>query len=110
MTVPPKVAVIGFGPSGMSFQHAVDHRRKQLKEEGNTAALAELPDVTYIEQSVSITSDIIYFFAISCFSHLKYILLHTLHIPFIYTVFARWDMESRSECKSWRGFDIHEHV
>lgn len=65
MTVPPKVAVIGFGPSGMSFQHAVDHRRKQLKEEGNTAALAELPDVTYIEQSVSITSDIIYFFAIS---------------------------------------------
>ena len=54
MTVPPKVAVIGFGPSGMSFLHAVAHRRKKLEEEGNTAALAELPDVTCFERSVSI--------------------------------------------------------
>lgn len=48
-----KVALIGCGPSGMFFLHALAHRRKRLEEEGNRAALATLPDVTCFERSSS---------------------------------------------------------
>ena len=48
-----KVAVIGCGPSGMFFLHALAHRRKRLEAEGDVAALALLPDVTCYERSSS---------------------------------------------------------
>lgn len=48
-----KIAVIGCGPSGMFFLHAFALRRKRLEQEGNTAALALLPDVTCFERSSS---------------------------------------------------------
>ena len=47
------VAVIGCGPRGMFFQHALAHHRKKLEEEGNTAAIAALPQVTIFERSSS---------------------------------------------------------
>lgn len=47
------VAVIGCGPGGMFFQHAIAHRRKKLQEEGNMAAIASLPQVTIFERSSS---------------------------------------------------------
>jgi trimethylamine monooxygenase len=46
-----QVAIIGCGPSGMFFLHALAHRRKRLEAEGDTAALALLPDVTCFERS-----------------------------------------------------------
>jgi len=48
-----KVAVIGCGPSGIFFLHALACRRKQLEAEGNAEAAAALPDVTVFERSSS---------------------------------------------------------
>ena len=72
------IAVIGFGPSGMSFLHAVDHRRKQLEEEGNTAALAELPDVTCFERSVSIICNLLQQFELICILYATLIILQSM--------------------------------
>ncbi len=44
------VAIIGCGPSGMFFQHALALRRKKLQEEGNLAAVESLPHVTCFER------------------------------------------------------------
>ena len=46
-----KVAIIGCGPSGMFFLHALAHRRKRLEAEGDVEAMAMLPDVTCFERS-----------------------------------------------------------
>ena len=51
--IPVKVAIIGCGPSGMFFLHALALRRKRLETEGNTEALAMLPEVTCFERSSS---------------------------------------------------------
>eukprot|EP00585_Thalassiosira_rotula_P001324 CAMPEP_0196146124 /NCGR_PEP_ID=MMETSP0910-20130528/22266_1 /TAXON_ID=49265 /ORGANISM="Thalassiosira rotula, Strain GSO102" /LENGTH=626 /DNA_ID=CAMNT_0041408267 /DNA_START=21 /DNA_END=1901 /DNA_ORIENTATION=- len=48
-----RVAVIGCGPSGMFFLHALALRRKRLEEDGDTAAIAGLPDVTCFERLAS---------------------------------------------------------
>lgn len=48
---PPKVAVIGGGPGGMFFCHALETRRRELKENGDKAALASLPIVTCFERA-----------------------------------------------------------
>ena len=48
-----KVAIIGCGPGGMFFLHALALRRKRLEEEGNTSALEALPEVTCYERSSS---------------------------------------------------------
>lgn len=47
------VALVGCGPGGMSFLHAVALRRKRLEKEGNIAALAALPEVTCFERASS---------------------------------------------------------
>jgi len=49
----PTVAVIGCGPGGMFFLHALATRRKKLEEEGNIEALSRLPLVTCFERSSS---------------------------------------------------------
>ena len=48
---PPSVAVIGCGPSGMFFLHALAVRRAKLEREGDADALAALPVVTCFERS-----------------------------------------------------------
>lgn len=48
-----KVAIIGCGPGGMFFLHALALRRKRLEEEGNTSAVEALPEVTCYERSAS---------------------------------------------------------
>ena len=50
-TTPPSVALIGCGPSGMFFLHALAIRRAKLEEEGNVEGLAALPVVTCFERS-----------------------------------------------------------
>ena len=48
---PLKVAVIGCGPGGMFFLHALAHRRRRFEEEGDTEGLARLPIVTVFEKN-----------------------------------------------------------
>jgi cation diffusion facilitator CzcD-associated flavoprotein CzcO len=48
---PPTVAVIGGGPGGMFFCHALETRRRELKEQGDEAALASLPIVAVFERA-----------------------------------------------------------
>mmetsp|Transcript_26047 Transcript_26047/g.55997 ORF Transcript_26047/g.55997 Transcript_26047/m.55997 type:complete len:628 (+) Transcript_26047:172-2055(+) len=48
---PPSVAVIGCGPAGMFFLHALALRRAKLEEEGNVEALVALPTVTCFERA-----------------------------------------------------------
>ena len=45
------VAVIGCGPGGMSFLHAVATHQKKYEEEGNQEGLARLPIVTVFERN-----------------------------------------------------------
>ena len=47
------VAIIGCGPAGLFFLHAVALRRKKLEEEGNDAAIEALPQVTCFERASS---------------------------------------------------------
>jgi len=46
----PTVCVIGCGPGGMFFLHALATRRHRLQEEGDTEGLASLPDATCYER------------------------------------------------------------
>lgn len=49
---PPTVAVIGGGPGSMFFCHALETRRRELMEKGDSeAALAHLPIVTCFERA-----------------------------------------------------------
>uniref|UniRef100_A0A7S3PZT7 Uncharacterized protein n=1 Tax=Chaetoceros debilis TaxID=122233 RepID=A0A7S3PZT7_9STRA len=50
---PKNVAVIGCGPGGMFFLHALAKRRKQLEEQGDLIELMALPNVTCFEKSPS---------------------------------------------------------
>jgi len=47
------VAIIGCGPGGLSFLHALATRRKKLQEEGDIEALQKLPNVTCFEMNSS---------------------------------------------------------
>jgi hypothetical protein len=47
--MPESVAVIGCGPGGMFFCHAMEAKRREL--EGNPEALATLPQVTAFERA-----------------------------------------------------------
>lgn len=47
----PTVAVIGCGPSGMFFLHALAEKRKELEAEGDMEKLSRLPQVTVFEKS-----------------------------------------------------------
>jgi hypothetical protein len=49
--VTPSVAVIGGGPGGMFFCHALETRRRELMERGDEAGLASLPTVTCFERA-----------------------------------------------------------
>ena len=48
---PSSVALIGCGPSGMFFLHALATRRAKLEREGNAEAVAALPVVTCFERA-----------------------------------------------------------
>jgi hypothetical protein len=50
-SLPPRVAVIGCGPGGMFFLHAVSERRRQLEEAGDVQGLDALPQVTVMERN-----------------------------------------------------------
>jgi len=49
----PTVAVIGCGPGGMFFLHAIATRRRTMEEAGDVKGLERLPDVTVFERSSS---------------------------------------------------------
>jgi cation diffusion facilitator CzcD-associated flavoprotein CzcO len=53
MTVlaPPTVGVIGCGPGGMSFLHAIATRRRKLEEDGDEEGLSKLPIISVFERS-----------------------------------------------------------
>ena len=46
----PTMAIIGCGPTGMFFMHAVALRRQKMEEEGDVKGLAKLPEVTCFEK------------------------------------------------------------
>lgn len=48
---PARVAVIGCGPGGMFFLHALSERRRQLEASGDVQGLAALPQVTVMERN-----------------------------------------------------------
>jgi hypothetical protein len=48
---PPTVAVIGCGPGGMFFLHALASKRRALRAQGDEAGFAALPKVTCFEQA-----------------------------------------------------------
>lgn len=48
---PPSVAVIGAGPGGMFFCHALETHRRDLEEQGDANGLAMLPVVTCFDRS-----------------------------------------------------------
>mmetsp|Transcript_31103 Transcript_31103/g.47193 ORF Transcript_31103/g.47193 Transcript_31103/m.47193 type:complete len:636 (+) Transcript_31103:60-1967(+) len=48
---PPTVAVIGCGPGGMFFLHAIEMRRREMEEKGDLEGLASLPIVTCFERA-----------------------------------------------------------
>jgi cation diffusion facilitator CzcD-associated flavoprotein CzcO len=48
---PPTVGVIGCGPGGMSFMHAIAIRRKKLEEDGDEEGLSKLPIISVFERS-----------------------------------------------------------
>ena len=50
---PPSVCVIGCGPGGMFFLHALATRREKLRRAGNTVALRALPNVDVYEKKSS---------------------------------------------------------
>lgn len=50
-TAAPRVLVIGFGPSGMFFCHALETRRRELEQLGDMEGLSRLPRVTVIERA-----------------------------------------------------------
>ena len=47
----PSVLVIGLGPAGLSFLHALAHKRKQLRESDDFEGLRALPRVTAVERA-----------------------------------------------------------
>eukprot|EP00978_Attheya_sp_CCMP212_P034554 scaffold145239_cov45-Attheya_sp.AAC.1 len=49
----PTVAVIGCGPGGMSFLHAIATKRKQFEEAGDLKGLLSLPKVTVFEKAAA---------------------------------------------------------
>lgn len=51
MTHPPTVALIGCGPGGMFFLHALATRRARLEKEGDTDGINKLPVVTCYEKA-----------------------------------------------------------
>jgi len=50
MTTPTTVVVIGGGPGAMSFCHALEWYKNELKQAGDVEALARLPLVTCFER------------------------------------------------------------
>ena len=50
---PPTVVVIGAGPGGMFFCHAIETQRRELLEKGDEAGIAALPIVTCFERAPS---------------------------------------------------------
>lgn len=48
---PPTVAIIGAGPGGMFFCHALETMKQKLMDEGDEAAVANLPIVTCFERA-----------------------------------------------------------
>jgi Flavin-binding monooxygenase-like len=50
---PDRVVVIGGGPAGMGFCHALEIKRRQLLERGDFEALARLPQVTVYESAAT---------------------------------------------------------
>jgi cation diffusion facilitator CzcD-associated flavoprotein CzcO len=50
-STPLTVAVIGAGPAGMFFCHALETYRRELEQKGDEAALAHLPVVTCFERA-----------------------------------------------------------
>jgi cation diffusion facilitator CzcD-associated flavoprotein CzcO len=51
VSAPPTVGVIGCGPGGMSFMHAIATRRKKLEEDGDEEGLSKLPIISVFERS-----------------------------------------------------------
>mmetsp|Transcript_37294 Transcript_37294/g.42601 ORF Transcript_37294/g.42601 Transcript_37294/m.42601 type:complete len:583 (-) Transcript_37294:92-1840(-) len=51
--MPESVVVIGCGPGGMFFCHAMEARYRELKEKGDTEALLNLPNITVFERADS---------------------------------------------------------
>jgi len=47
----PTVAIIGCGPSGISFLHAINLKRKKMEEVGDVLGLSKLPTATCFERS-----------------------------------------------------------
>jgi hypothetical protein len=47
----PRVAIIGFGPGGMSFCHALETKRRELETNGDWGAIAKLPVVCAFERA-----------------------------------------------------------
>eukprot|EP00588_Corethron_pennatum_P008632 CAMPEP_0194271264 /NCGR_PEP_ID=MMETSP0169-20130528/5098_1 /TAXON_ID=218684 /ORGANISM="Corethron pennatum, Strain L29A3" /LENGTH=659 /DNA_ID=CAMNT_0039013573 /DNA_START=321 /DNA_END=2300 /DNA_ORIENTATION=+ len=48
---PPKICLIGIGPGGMYFLHALAAKQKQLEEQNAVDALLDLPEVTAYERA-----------------------------------------------------------
>jgi len=46
----PTMVIIGCGPTGMFFMHAVNLRRQKMEEEGDVNGLAKLPKITCFER------------------------------------------------------------
>lgn len=51
--MPESIAVIGCGPGGMFFCHALESKYRELRDKGDTAGLANLPKVTVFERANS---------------------------------------------------------
>lgn len=47
----PSVLLIGLGPGGLSFLHALAHKRKKLRDAGDIEGLSSLPRVTAVERA-----------------------------------------------------------
>jgi cation diffusion facilitator CzcD-associated flavoprotein CzcO len=50
-STPLSVAVIGAGPAGMFFCHALETYRREIEQKGDEAALVNLPVVTCFERA-----------------------------------------------------------
>jgi len=46
----PTVGIVGCGPGGIAFLHAVNQRKRKMEEEGDLDGLSKLPIVTCIER------------------------------------------------------------
>eukprot|EP00546_Thalassionema_frauenfeldii_P002648 CAMPEP_0178934476 /NCGR_PEP_ID=MMETSP0786-20121207/23885_1 /TAXON_ID=186022 /ORGANISM="Thalassionema frauenfeldii, Strain CCMP 1798" /LENGTH=559 /DNA_ID=CAMNT_0020612265 /DNA_START=43 /DNA_END=1723 /DNA_ORIENTATION=- len=51
--MPESIVVIGCGPGGMFFCHALEAKRRELRKKNDTGGLANLPEVTVFERADS---------------------------------------------------------